>query len=172
MSELDEIWSRMLAEAGENAKAAGRHDVADYLTLKSSNDRIRRTGVNWLFDELIQFAAAVNRSGVSVSIERTEPHNFRFRGANIVGAAVSFRYGVRCLTVEAGWTRTPADGFMRGGGLAFARFRHFGMTDANLDAGLFGSGPSPSWKALREDEVGDEIRSGHLERHIAVLVRN
>ncbi len=170
MTELDEIWSRMLADASENAKASGRHDVAAYLTLKASNDAIRRAGVGWLLETLTEFAATTDRGGHLVKIERKEPHNFHFRGANMVGISISFRYGLRCLTVEAGWTRTPADGFMRGGGMAFARFKHFGMAEANLDVGLFGTSATPAWRAMRNDEVGGDIHSQHLRRHIDVLV--
>ena len=54
-------------------------------------------------------------------MENENPHNFRLRGANLVGSLLRVRQGVRCLTVEAGWTRTPNDGFMRGGALAIAR---------------------------------------------------
>ena len=61
---------------------------------------------------------------------------------------------------------------MRGGGLAFARFRHFGMPQANLDAALFGTRDAPVWKAIQEEEVGGEIRSEHLERHIEILLRH
>ncbi len=161
----------MLDRARENARATDRRDVADYLDLKASNDLIRQTGVDWLFATLMEFAAEANRTQAAVAMERIEPHNFLFRGANIVGASLSFRYGVRCLTVEAGWTRTPTDGFMRGGGLAFARFRHFGMPQANLEAALFGAAPAPVWKAIREEHVGGEIRSEHLHRHIEILLQ-
>ena len=170
MSELDDVWSAMLAKARENAAAAGRGDVAEYLDLKASNDLIRQTGVDWLFQTLIEHASVANRVRDAITIERIEPHSFSFRGANIVGASVSFRYGVRCLTVEAGWTRTPADGFMRGGGLAFARFRHFGRPQANLEAAIFGS--PPVWKAIKDDHIGLEIHSEHLERHIDLLVQD
>lgn len=172
MSELEEMWASMIARARDNARTGGRHDVADYLDLKAVNDLTRQTGIDWLFSTLMEHAAGANRSKAAVAMERIEPHSFGFRGANIVGASLDLRYGVRRLTVEAGWTRTPADGFMRGGGLAFARFRHFGRPEANLDAALFGTRDAPVWKAIREDHVGSEIRSEHLERHVEILVRD
>lgn len=159
----------MLARAGERAAASDRHDVADYINLKASNDLIRQTGVAWLFETLTEFAAAANRSGIAISIERTEPSSFSYRGANIVGSSVKFRHGLRCLTVEAGWTRTPADGFMRGGGLAFARLRHFGLPKANVDLGLFGSDAAPVWRTLREDGTGNDVHSNDLHGHIKLL---
>jgi len=169
MSEMDEMWSEMLAEARENARASARHDVADYLDLKATNDLIRRTGVAWLFETAITMVAAANRSNAAVAIERTEPHSFNYRGANIVGSAVSFRYGVRCLTVEAGWTRTPADGFMRGGGLALARLRHFGIPAKNAEIALTATSGPPMWRVVREDAMQDEVRSEFLRSHVDLL---
>lgn len=159
----------MLAEASRRARDADRHDVADYLDLKASNDLVRRTSVGWLLDTLIQHAASANRQNTAVAIERTEPHNFPHRGANIAGVRVTFRYGVRCLTVEAGWTRTPADGFMRGGMLALARFRHFGLPKAAMDAGLYRSGELPAWRVLGETGAGKDVHSHDLLRQIMLL---
>ena len=169
MSEMDEMWSQMLTEARENARASARHAVADYLDLKTTNDLIRRTGVAWLFETIITMVASANRSNVAVSIERTEPHSFSYRGANIVGSAVSFRYGVRCLTVEAGWTRTPADGFMRGGGLAFARLRHFGITAKNAEIALTGTSGPPVWRVFKDDAMQDEVHSDFFRSHVDLL---
>ncbi len=160
----------MLAEASEKARSGNRHDVADYLELKASNDLIRLTGVKWLFETLTEHAAVANRSSAAVAIERTEPHSFSYRGANIVGTSLSFRYGVRCLTVEAGWTRTPADGFMRGGGLAFARLRHFGIPKANVDMALFMNGQKPVWQLLTEERTAEQVNSHALIAHISLLI--
>ncbi len=172
MSEMDELWTQMLAEARETARATERHDVADYLDLKATNDLIRRTGVAWLFETIITMVASENRSSVAVAIERIEPHSFQYRGANIVGSAVSFRYGVRCLTVEAGWTRTPADGFMRGGGLAMARLRHFGIAAKNVEIALTGTSGPPVWRVVRDDAMQDEIRSDFLRSHVDLLTND
>src|SRR5258708_2724334 len=111
MNELDEVWSQMLAEATEKARVSGRHDVADYLALRASNDQIRERSVSWLFDTIIEFATDAARRLPSIAIERVDPYNFSFRSANLVGSMLQVRHGVRCLTLEAGWTRTPTDGF-------------------------------------------------------------
>ena len=170
MSEMDEIWSRMLTEARENARVAARHDVADYLDLKASNDLIRRAGVAWLFETIFEMVASQNRTNVAAAIERTEPHSFIYRGANIVGSAVSFRYGVRCLTVEAGWTRTPADGFMRGGGLALARLRHFGIPARSAEIALTGTDGPPVWRVIGDDALREEVHSEYLRSHVDLLL--
>lgn len=170
MQELDDLWAQMLAEAAAKANSAGQGEVAQYLNLKASNDAIRRMSVQWLFDTLIGEASSANRGNLSITIERTEPHSFSYRGANLVGSSVSFRHGVRCLTVEAGWTRTPADGFMRGGGLAFARLRHFGLPKSNVDLILTRSNEKPVWRVLVEDAIADEFEANRLLLHLKLLI--
>lgn len=166
MTELDEIWSQMLASAAANAKEAGRSDVVDFLRLKASNDAIRTTGVRWLFDTVIEIAANANRGRTSLTIERDEPHNFTHGNSNLVGTRVMVRHGVRCLSVEAGWTRTPSDGIMRGGALAFARVSHFGMPKLTTELKLVSEEPAPKW---RNAESSDQVDSAELMRHIEIL---
>ena len=169
MNELDEMWTQMLSLALENAKESGRHDVADYLNLKAANDAIRQASVQWLFDTLIEIAGDANRTNTSISIERDDTHNFSYRGANLVGSLIRFRQGVRCLTVEAGWTRTPKDGFMRGGALAFARLTHLGMPKANAEISLIRSEGSPVWQVMLGEKGVRIFRSESLREHFRVF---
>ena len=127
MAALDDIWAEMLSESANRARAAGQHELADFITLKATNDEIRRRAVAWLLGSFLELAGDANRRNIPIEIEHEEPHNFTASGANMVGIKASFCHGVRCLTVEAGWTRTPKDGFMRGGALAVAHIRHFGL---------------------------------------------
>lgn len=166
MVELDEIWSQMLASAAQSATEAGRSDVADFLRLKASNDAIRSTGVKWLFDTVIEIAANANRSHTSLTIERDDPHNFAHGNSNLVGTRVLVRHGVRCLSVEAGWTRTPSDGIMRGGALAFARVSHFGMPKMTTELKLVADDPTPKW---RNAETAEDVDSIELRRHLEIL---
>lgn len=161
------MWSQMLSEALEAARASGRHDVADYLDLKARNDALRHAGVRWLFEALIGLAGEANRTFAALTIEREEPHNFQHRGANLAGTLVRFRLGVRCLTVEAGWTRTPADGFMRGGALAVAKLTHFGMPKMNAELHLKPSGESPGWKAVTPEGTAFAADDEFLRRQFA-----
>lgn len=170
MNELEEIWPQMLSQALENAKAAGRHDVADYLTLKATNDELRKAGAAWLIDTVLEIAGAANRKNASISIERQDSHNFTWRGANMAGSLLRLRYGVRCLTLEAGWTRTPADGFMRGGALAYARISHFGMAKQNAELVLLQSEATPAWHALSEEKMGEHFRSESMLGHFRVFL--
>lgn len=166
MQELDAIWSQILARAIENANTAGRADVAEYLMLKAANDTLRQASVKWLFDSLIEIAGEANRRNSTISIEREDPHNFAYGGANLVGSLLRVRQGVRCLTLEAGWTRTPADGFMRGGALAFARITHFGMPKSNTEFRLIRIGSSPEWEAA----PGENLTTAGLRRHFGIFL--
>ncbi|MBE7517398.1 MAG: hypothetical protein HS105_12455 [Chloracidobacterium sp.] len=121
MTELDALWAEMIAAAAENATG----DAAAFLRLRAANDKLRTAGVGWLIDSMIAVAQAdLIRELI---VERDEPHSFREGNSNLVGTRLTLRQGVRCLSVEAGWTRTPSDGIMRGGALAAARLSHFGM---------------------------------------------
>ena len=169
MNELDEMWSQMLSQALENAKGSGRHDVADYLTLKAANDTFRQAGVRWLFDIIIEIAGNANRSNLGIAIERNDEHNFAYRGANLVGSIIRLNYGVRCLSDEAGWTRTPADGFMRGGALAIAKITHKGIVKANAEILLIKAEDKPVWKVMSDEKVLETLRSEALHAHFRVF---
>ncbi len=166
MNELDHVWSQMLANAAEKAEASGQHQVADYLRLKATNDTIRTAGVGWLFDTVIEIAGHAVRDGAGISIEREEPHNFARGASNMVGSLIEIRQGVRCLTVEAGWTRTPSDGIMQKGALAFARITHFGIPKAGVEIRLVHAETLPNW--LAEDDSVIDI--GELQRHFDLFL--
>ena len=160
----------MLADAISNAQSDGRHDVAEFLSLKAANDSLRLAGVKWLFDSILEIAGDSNRTNPAVSIERIEPYNFEYRGANLVGSQLRLVYGVRCLMVEAGWTRTPADGFMRGGALAVARVRHFGMAKENAEFALLRTENVPVWADTLTSAATDGVTTEHLRRHFQIFL--
>ncbi len=168
MNELDEAWSEMLAGAIANAKSSGREDVAEYLALKQSNDAIRQTGVDWLFSAFIEIASEAGRDKPHLIIEREEPHEFKFNHATMAGSLVRVRFGVRCVTVEAGWTRTPAHGFMRGGALAAARIIHFGRPKADIELTLVRKDEFPGWYS----PGGGGFDSQNLREHLGILLEN
>ena len=170
MNELDERWSRMLDEAMNAARAAGRHDVADYLDLRARNDALRQAGIRWLFEALIGIAGEAMRAIPAITIDREEPHNFDHRGANITGLLLQFRHGVRCLTVEAGWTRTPADGFMRGGALAVAKLTHFGLPKMNAELHLKTPDNDPGWVAITPDREPIKVDESFLRRQFDIFL--
>ena len=166
MTELDHVWSQMLADAEARESGAGRKHVADYLRLRSTNDAIRVMGVGWLFDTMIEIAGPAMIGHNPVMIEREEPHSFRRGSSTMVGSLLRIRQGVRCLTVEAGWVRTPADGIMQNGALVYARITHFGMQKAGGEIRLVQTETPPQWL----DETDGTVDSGELLRHFAVFL--
>jgi hypothetical protein len=146
VTELDEAWELALAEAKRRAQAAGRADIAAFLTLRAKNDLLRRTGIDWLLNSLTVLAGEANRRGASIQIEHLDSHRFKVGAATMVGNRMTLRNGVRALTIEGGWPRTPRDGFIRGGGLACAQLKHFGRPRKNAQLHLAPSTKgTPQW---------------------------
>lgn len=170
MEELDEVWTNFLKVAAARVKSGDHNDVADYLELKSTNDFLRSTSIQWLFEALAEIATEANRNSANLTFENAHPHKFSDGKANLVGWLVRFRQGVRCLSVEAGWTRTPSDGFMRGGALAVGRVTHFGMSKKNAELILLKVENAPVWFALDKDGKRSEFHSGHLQNHFKIFL--
>jgi hypothetical protein len=171
MNELDENWSAMLNFAMQKAAADGRSDVADYLRLKTENDLVRDAGVRWLFDSMIAIAMTRENVEKGVTAERVEPHSFPHGPSNISGSMLKISHGVRCLTAEAGWTRTPSDGFMRGGALAIGRLTHFGMPKGNCEIMLVRGSDGTFWKEVETlTRVTRILDSAALIRHFDLFL--
>lgn len=151
MTELEQVWSQMLADAGQRASEMGREHVAEYLRLKATNDAIRARGVAWLTDSFIEIAGAEQRHHANIVIERKDPYSFARGSHTMQGTLLSIRQGVRCLTIEAGWARSPRDGIMQKGALAYACVSHFGMPKAGAEFRLVHVESLPTW--LDESEV-------------------
>lgn len=167
MSELDEAWTAVLSEAERRARLAGRSDIADYLSLKNSNDLLRAAGVEWLLAEFTSLAADANRGGASIQMSKQEGHRFKIGASTMVGQLITFTNGVRTLYVEAGWPRVPRDGVVRGGGLACANIRHLGIRQASEELLLTkSSNGMPVWKSLKHPS----LHESHMRRHIAILL--
>jgi hypothetical protein len=168
MSELDEAWAAALSEAARRARLAGRADVAEYLSLKNSNDLLRQAGVDWLVTEFTVLAGEANRAGASIQIARQEGHRFPTGTSTMVGHLLTLTNGVRTLFVEAGWPRTPRDGVVRGGGLAAANIRHLGIKAANEQLLLARSDTgAPAWKSIEKKHL---LLEADLRRHLKILL--
>lgn len=154
MSELDAEWERRLEEAEARARSAGRGDVADYLTLRASNDAARSVSCAWLVETFQTVAGEANRAGASLTVAVEDAHRFRVGHSTMVGRRLTLRAGVRSVTVEAGWPRSPRDGVVRGGGLARARVSHFGDRGAGEELLLVRDADgTPRWLTLEGDEA-------------------
>jgi hypothetical protein len=168
MNELDEAWALALAEAERRARERGRGDVADYLALRMANDQLRAVGVDWLLTAFTTLIGEINRAGAAIQSARTEPHRFAVGRSTMVGTLLVFRYGVRALTIEAGWPRTPRDGIVRGGGLACARISHFGDRKAGDELLLVPQAEgAPQWLTLGPDGTRAPFTRERFRYHLS-----
>jgi hypothetical protein len=171
MSELEEAWEIALAEATQRARGAGRADIARYLDLRSKNDLLRRTAIDWLTATLTSLAGEANRRGAGIQIERQESHSFRRGSATMVGSQLTLRRGVRALSLESGWPRKPVDGVVRGDGLACANLKHFGRSRSNAELMLARSSKGlPRWLVI--EKTGDQtpLSEARIRRHFSLLL--
>ncbi len=170
MNELDELWQKKIVEATIKAKAAGCSDIAEYLALKAGNDALRAAGCEWLFESFLELSQEVNKKGIKLTIENEIPHRFTVGNATAVGSLLRFSYRVRSLIVEAGWTRTPGDGFMRGGALAYARISHFGISKANAELLLIRTNEnSPHWFSSDTEGQRHLFSSNSIRQHFSIF---
>jgi hypothetical protein len=167
MSELDEDWAKVLAEAERRARAQGRGDLVEYLRLRASNDRARSTGVEWLFETFTLLAGEANRSGSGVQLSKTNGHRFEVGSATMAGTLLTLKSGVRQLMIEAGWPREPRDGFVPGNGLACGRIRHFGLSAANEDLLLVRAPDgTPQWLATDRRGARSRLLEERARQHV------
>ncbi len=171
MSELEAEWARRLAEAEQSARASGRGDVADYLALRALNDMARNTGIEWLLATFTAQAGEANRAGAGIRLTDTDAHRFRVGASTMVGRRLMLTVGVRVLTIEAGWPRTPRDGIVRGGGLASARIAHFGNPSANDELLLMQkAGEAPRWMVLDPSGLRPTLEESRVRAHVEKLL--
>lgn len=172
LREMETEWKHLLDEATRRARANGRGDVAEYLALRAMNDAARNIGIEWLLRSFVALAGDANRAGASIQMQQTDAHRFHVGASTMVGARLILRAGVRELTIEAGYPRTPSDGIVRGGGLACARVTHYGKAGANAELLLaratFENAP-PQWFVLEESGARVSFIEADLRRHLAIL---
>jgi len=171
VSELDEAWASALAEAEARARQTGRADIAKYLALRKSNDLLRKIGIDWLITTSETLAGEANRKGGSIQVARKDGHRFHVGNSTMVGSVLTLTVRVRQLTVEAGWPRTPGDGFIRGGGLACANLKHLGIKREALELMLVQSPQGvPRWVVREHRGRAAEIHEAMIRKHIQILL--
>jgi hypothetical protein len=169
VTELDQFWTNEIALALEKAKATGRRDIADYLTLRASNDFLRSSAIKWLMKAFVDVAEEFQLKGKRLSMETDTKHHFPVGHSTMAGTRLSFKFGVRVLTIEAGWTRTPEHGFMRGGTLAHAKVSHFGLIKANKDLVLVKMKDSPLWLVQEDEHIRNPLFEDFFHENFSFL---
>lgn len=168
MNDLDQVMSDALFDAPEFSLPTER--LADYLAVKAANDQIREKSVGQLLAAFELLAEHANRNKAAVTVDRIDAHRFEINGSRVSGSSLKFRHGVRCLTVEAGWTRTPSDGFMRGNALALARISHFGIPSAGMELRLLKFDDVFRWFRLDSRGVSVSIELEDLISHFRTFL--
>lgn len=170
MTELDQFWASEIADALEKAKATGRHDIADYLTLRASNDLLRSASTKWLLRCFIELADELQQQGRRITLETDTKHSFAIGHSTMAGSRISFGFGLRKLTIETGWTRKPEHGFMRGNTLAHARVNHFGFAKANKHLVLIRAGESPQWVVQEDEDLRSPLFDDFFQQHFDLFL--
>ncbi|MCB1024755.1 MAG: hypothetical protein KDB79_10215 [Acidobacteria bacterium] len=170
MNELNEVWTQDLDKALAAAKVTGRYELADYLSLRASNDAIRQESIKWLFDGVLEIVFAFNRHGARITIDQKEKHSFKFGNSSLSGSALHLRQGVRCLSFEAGWTQTPNDGVMKAGALACARISHFGFAKQTEELALHRFEDVPQWFSLDGENHRISFNLRGLRKHFETFL--
>jgi len=171
VSGFDEDYDSRMAEAQTRARAEGRGDVVEYLSLRAANDSVRARGVEWLLDSVMAAAGELNREGAGLTLARTDSHRFRVGNSTMVGSRLTLSRGLRSLTVEAGWPRAPRDGIVRGGGLASARAAHFGDRRRDEEFLLVPSNREDArWLVVDGKGARTDLHEERLRAHVARLL--
>ena len=170
MNPLSEVFTQDLDNTIAQAKLIGRYNIADYLTLKASNDAIRRESIKWLIDSVLEVVFTFNRHGAKIKIEQKEKHRFKFGNSELSGAILNLRQGVRCLSFETGWTQSPGDGVIKGGALACAKITHFGFKKQNEDLVLLRYEEKPQWFALDGENHRISFNMKSLRKHFETFL--
>jgi hypothetical protein len=171
MNKLEDAWELALSEAMQQARVQGRADIARYLDLRAQNDLLRRAAVEWLTKTFISLAAIANRHGAGIQIEQKDAPRFRRGSATMVGPQLILRRGVRALTIESGWPRTPGDGIVRGRGLACANIKHLGRQRANAELLLARSAQgSPQWSIKEETGADTSLTEVQIRKHFSLFL--
>lgn len=171
MNDFEALLAAQLSDAIENARATGRDDIADYLALKAANDSVRQREMDDLFKAFIGIALSAENVARNVRVERESPHIFEHSAAKMKGSLLKMSRGLRCLSVEAGWTRAPGDGFMRKGAMAAARIAHFGIPEKNTVLMLKPDADAYSWFELRNDSLLTvPFLPEDVERHLNIFL--
>ncbi len=152
----------------------------EYLALKAMNDRLRESGLQWLWGRLDRLSGELNRRLVSqgnrsqVQIGRQD-WQFKVENSVMVGQRFGLRHSQRTLTIEVGWPRESQHGIVPGGGLARGRIglsrnpMFEPQTIAELTLNRQGQG-DPVWHVISNNKLGEHITESHLRNYLKMVL--
>jgi hypothetical protein len=170
MSGLDEAYARDIDRAVEDARAEGRFDLADYFTLRATNDAVREKGIAWLFESISEIVNAFNSRGAGIEMQRTDGHRFKFGASMLSGSLLTLKKGIRSISLETGWTQSTGDGIMRGGALVCAKISHFGFTKQNEELLLLKVEDVPQWFSKTGERELASFNIQSFKRHFEIFL--
>lgn len=170
MDAENHLWTGLLSDSAFRELFAGRGVIGDYLRLREQNESIRAKAVELLFAATRRLAGEASTSGLAVVAEEFDECSFEVSSARVSGPGLRLRHGVRCLTLEAGWTRFPSDGVLREGALALARLSHFGMPQKTALLHLLVFDERPRWFTIGRDGIRRSFEAEDLVRHLQWLI--
>ena len=164
------IFGRDIDLAIAESKEKGRFELADYLKLKATNDRIRQESRDWLFDTIEDLVIAFNNHGARIKFETLFKKRIKYGYSSLTGNTLELKQGLRCFTTEVGWTQSIDDGVMKSGSMAFGRLRHFGFKKETEEIELHDFEGVPQWFSVNEDLTRTPFTVASLKRHFEVLL--
>ncbi|MEP7271766.1 MAG: hypothetical protein ABI882_09685 [Acidobacteriota bacterium] len=145
----------------------------DYVALRAANDLIRERGKVWVFETLSRLCL---EQGHELTLGRQD-WRFEVGRSVMVGERVGIRYRGSTLTIEVGWPRTPADGFVPDQGLARGRISL--STSPILSAKPVeelilrsNAGHGALWYSIRNGRLGEELTERRLREHLLTVIKS
>lgn len=169
MDEFEQKWLEMLEKAKERAQREENLTLLEYFELKSANEKLRLEASKALLEMFFYAARSKSLEGFNLKFNTKSGHQFEMRQARLTGFCLDISFGIRKLTIEIGWTRTPKDGFMRQGALAYSRISHFGRPEHNKELLLLNRN-EPRW--FFANDLQKLFEESDAVKHLNILLQD
>lgn len=164
------VFTQDLDRAIARSKESGRFELSDYLELKANNDRIREEARKWIFETIEEIVFEFNKHGAKIKIETLYKKSIKYGYSSLTGNRMELKQGLRCFSIEVGWTQSIEDGVMKSSSLAFGRLSHFGFRKETEEIELHKFEGKPRWFSIGEDMTRHSFTVSSLKRHFEVLL--
>ncbi len=137
----------------------------EYIALRNSNDSIRKRSSEWLKKLMLEITSAFNAGGANIEIFENQKHRFKFGQSRFSGSKLELKQGVRCLTLETGWTQGVNDGILPNRALACAQISHFGFKKSNESLLLLRFEDEVKWYSAEGERSFSSFDLSSLRKH-------